>query len=119
MAQLKATKKYLERLTEIEDFIFEQTKSIEELEKFHEEHDRVKEFIKQNPHAPAPHPNTGDQSWPFSNGRYRLFFKVVKGNRSRASEGEALIYLLDIIDNRMLNIKVYPNNSMPTYEVED
>jgi len=56
MSQLKATKKYLERLTEIEDFIFEQTKSIEELEKFHEEHDRVKEFIKQNPNTPAPIP---------------------------------------------------------------
>jgi len=112
MAQLKATKKYLERLTEIEDFIFEQTKSIEELEKFHEEHDRVKEFIKQNPHTPAPHPNTGDQSWPFSSGRYRLFFKIVKGE-------ETVVYLLDVIDNQMLNKEIYPNNSMPTYEVED
>jgi|GEM_PF-3215647 len=119
MAQLKATKKYLETLTEIEDFIYEQTDSIEELEKFHVEHDRVKEFIKQNPNSPAPHPNTGDQSWPFSNGRYRLFFKVVNGDRSRASEGEAIIYLLDVIDNRMLNKDIYPNNSMPTYEIEE
>jgi hypothetical protein len=112
MAQLMATKKYLERLTEIEDFIFEQTKSIENLEKFHEEHERVKEFIKQNPQTPAPHPNTGDQSWPFSNGRYRLFFKLVKRE-------EGIVYLLDVIDNRMVNTQVYPNNSMPTYEIDE
>ena len=112
MTQIKVTKKYLETLTEIEDFIFEQTKSIEELEKFHAEHDRVKEFIKQNPNTPAPHPATGDQSWPFSNGRYRLFFKVVKREVT-------LIYLLDLIDNRMLNNKVYPNNSIPTYKIDE
>lgn len=112
MAQLKVTKKYLKTLSEIEDFIFEQTSDIQELKKFHEEHDRVKEFIKQNPHTPAPHPNTGDQSWPFSNGRYRLFFKLVERE-------EKYIYLLDVIDNRMINKAIYPNNSMPTYELDD
>ncbi len=112
MAKLKVTKRYLETLTEIEDFIFDQTQSFEELEQFHAEHDRVKDFIKQNPSTPAPHPNTGDQSWPFSNGRYRLFFKVVKGE-------ETVIYLLDVIDNRMLNKDVYPHNSMPTYEFDE
>jgi hypothetical protein len=113
MIQLKATKKYLETLTEIEDFIFECTSSIEELEKFHDEHDRVKEFIKQNPNTPAPHPNTGDQSWPFGNGRYRLFIKVVNTKRTTT------IYLLDLIDNRMLNKSFYPKNSMPTYDSDE
>jgi hypothetical protein len=111
MAKIKATKNYLNRLTKIEDFIFEQTGSIEELQKFHAEHDRVIEFIKQNPTTPAPHPNTGDQSWPFSNGRYRLFFKLVKGD-------EDTVYLLDAIDNRMVNIEVYLDNSMPSYEID-
>ncbi len=109
MAKIKATKNYLKRLTKIEDFIFEQTGSIEELQKFHAEHDRVIEFIKQNPTTPAPHPNTGDQSWPFSNGRYRLFFKYGKNE----------VFLLDLIDNRMINIEVYPMNSIPRYIVGD
>jgi hypothetical protein len=112
MTNMKVTKRYLETLTEIEDFIFEQTKSVEEVENFHGEHDRVKEFIRQNPCTPAPHPNTADQSWPFANGRYRLFFKVVKSD-------EHTIYLLDVIDNRMLNKSVYPNNSIPTYEIDE
>lgn len=77
MAQIKVTKKYLETLSGIEDFIFEQTSSIKELEKFHEDHDRVKEFIKQNPQTPAPHPSTGDQSWPFSNGRTGFFSRLL------------------------------------------
>ncbi|MCR9203269.1 MAG: hypothetical protein NXH75_01745 [Halobacteriovoraceae bacterium] len=61
MAKIKATKNYLNRLSKIEDFIFEQTGSIE----------------------------------------------------------EDMIYLLDAIDNRMVNIEVYPNNSMPSYEIEE
>lgn len=109
MAMIKATKNYLTRLSKIEDFIFEQTGSIKELQKFHAEHDRVIEFIKQNPTTPAPHPNTGDQSWPFSNGRYRLFFKY----------GKNQVFLLDLIDNRMVNIEVYPLNSVPSYVVGD
>jgi len=85
---------------------------MEELEKFHAEHGRVIGFIKQNPTTPAPHPNTGYQSWPFSNGRYRLFFKLVKGE-------EDMVYLLDAIDNRMVNIEVYPDNLMSSYEIDD
>ena len=112
MVKLKATKTYLKALTEIEDFIFDCTSSVEEIKKFHNEHERVKEFIKQNPSTPAPHPNTGDQSWPFANGNYRLFFKAVKSGDSLT------IYLLDVIDNRMLNKSYYPNNSMPVYDVE-
>lgn len=97
---------YENRLREIEDFIFTSTdKNILYVEKFLEEHDQVLEFLKENPNTPAPHPQTGDQSWPFGNGRYRLFFKIVGSS----------IYLLDIIDNRMSNQKIYPNNRLPTY----
>ena len=38
-------------------------------------HDTTLEFLKQNPTTPAPHLQTGDQSWPFADGRYRIFFK--------------------------------------------
>jgi hypothetical protein len=100
------TATYLKRLGEVEDFIFESSgKNISEVERFLEEHERVLEFIRDNPTTPAIHPQTGDQSWPFSDGRYRLFFKAT------ASE----VNLLDLIDNRMANIKVYTNNSLPTY----
>lgn len=97
---------YLKRLCEIEDFIFESSeKNITEVEKFLDEHDRALEFIKGNPTTPPIHPQTGDQSWPFGNGRYRLFFK------STSRE----INLLDLIDNRMANLNIYLNNSFPTY----
>jgi hypothetical protein len=97
---------YLKRLGEIEDFIFESSeKNIAEVEKFLDEHDRVLEFIKGNPTIPPIHPQTGDQSWPFGNGRYRLFF--------RATSRE--INLLDFIDNRMANLNIYLDNSLPTY----
>jgi mRNA-degrading endonuclease RelE of RelBE toxin-antitoxin system len=112
VVKLKATKTYLKSLTEIEDFIFDCTSNVDEIKKFHTEHERIKEFIKQNPNTPAPHPNTGDQSWPFSNGNYRLFFKVVK------SDEEVILYLLDVIDNRILNKSYYPNNSIPSYGVD-
>ncbi len=110
MIKIKATKLYLKSLTEIEDFIFESTKDIKQVESFIDAHDKVVQFIKQNPTTPAPHPKTGDQSWPFASGRYRVFFKVTKKQR---------IYLLDVIDNRMLNKDIYPNNSMPTYTIDE
>jgi hypothetical protein len=63
------------------------------------------EFLKGNPPTPALHPQTGDLSWPFGDGRYRLFFRFTGNN----------IELLDLIDNRMSNLKIYPNNKLPTY----
>ena len=80
-------------------------KKITAVDAFLTEHDRVLEFIKSNPTTPAPHPQTGDQTWPFGDGRYRIFFKF---------NGEK-IDLSDLIDNRMSNLKIYPNNSLPTY----
>lgn len=106
------TKNYLNTLSKIEDFIWEQTESEEALESFLQEHGRIRTFIEQNHQTPAPHPETGDQSWPFSNGRYRVFFKSVK------REEDVHIYFLDLIDNRMLNKKIYPDNTLPTYEIE-
>lgn len=100
------TAAYEKRLSDIEDFIFESSeKNILFVEKFLDDHERVLEFLKVNPSTPAPHPQTGDQSWPFGDGRYRLFFKI----------SEDFIYLLDVIDNRMSNYKIYPNNTLPTY----
>ena len=97
---------YQKRLTEIEDFIWESSeKSVHAVEVFLVAHDRVLEFLKDNPTTPAPHPHKGDQSWPFGDGRYRLFFKF----------NDKDIEVLDLIDNRMSNLKVYPNNILPTY----
>lgn len=100
------TKVYEQQLSEIENFIFISSEgNISFVEKFLDDHEDALLFLKQNPTTPAPHPHTGDQSWPFSDGRYRLFFKITAGR----------IYLLDLIDNRMVNLKVYPNNKMPTF----
>ena len=97
---------YKKRLGDIEDFVYESSgQNYSAVDAFLSEHDRVLEFIKNNPMTPASHPQTGDQTWPFGDGRYRLFFKF---------NGEK-IDLLEVIDNRMSNLKIYPNNSLPTY----
>lgn len=112
--EIKVTAVYLKSLQEIEDFIWKTSdKNISVIEKFLDEHERMQIFVKENPYIPAPHPSTGDQSWPFGSGRYRVFFKVVETGT------QTIIYFLDLIDNRMLNNKVYPNNSMPAYDVEE
>lgn len=103
------TSSYQKKLTDVENFIWESTdKNISLLSDFLSEHENVLQFIKDNPNTPAPHPQTGDQSWPFGEGRYRLFFKFDGKN----------IFLLDLIDNRMSNLKLYPNNTMTTYNEE-
>jgi hypothetical protein len=43
--------------------------------------------------------------WPFGYGRCRLFFKFNEND----------IELLDLVDTRMINLKIYPNNVLPTY----
>ncbi len=100
---------YEKQLCAIEDFIINSTDSIDLVEQFLDEHDKILDFLKDNPLTAATHPTTGDRSWPFANGRYRLFY-VVKNVDSQTS-----LYLLDIIDNRQANLKVYPGNSIRSY----
>jgi hypothetical protein len=97
---------YQKRLEEIEEFIWETSgKNFLAIDAFLTAHDHVLNFLKDNPTTPATHFQTGDQSWPFGDGRYRLFFKFINNN----------IHLIDLIDNRMSNLKIYPNNVLPTY----
>src|SRR3989338_5684656 len=98
------TPAYEEALGVIEDFLFESTQEQSALEWFWNHHDQALQFVAENPTAPAIHPATGDQSWPFGDGRYRLFFKF---------NGQD-IEMLDLIDNRMSNLKIYPNTKLPT-----
>lgn len=112
MAKFYFTKNYSKELERIEDFILESTENIEQVEKFLDEHDQTLEFISQNPKTPAIHPTTGDQSWVFSDGRYRLFFKVTH------EDDTTQVFLLHIIDNREANLKIYPGNNLPTYYEE-
>lgn len=114
MAKILLTDAYENRLSGIEEFIFGSTGSLEVLGKFLDEHDRALAFISNNPGTPAPHPVTGDQSWAFGDGRYRLFFKSVT-----AKNQDVTIYLIHIIDNRQANLDIYPNNSMPAFYEDD
>ncbi len=109
MTKFIVTRQYEKKRIEIEDYIFSINQKISDVHQFLDEHDRVLKFIENNPETPAIHPVTGDQSWPFGNGHYRLFFRVV--NLKKAFQ----IFLLDIIDNKQLNLKVYPENKIPTY----
>ncbi len=104
------TEAYEDALDKIEDFIFHSSQEIAVLEWFWNEQDHALQFIVENPQIPAVHPTTGDQSWPFADGRYRIFFKHIADAKSNA------VYLTHIIDNRQANLKVYPGNKMPTYD---
>lgn len=108
MAKFVFSPQYESALREIEDFIFESTQDLAFVEHFLDEHDRVLAFIEHNPDTPAVHPKTGDQSWPFDDGRYRIFFRVFKGET-------LTVYLADVIDNKRANLGLFPEHEMPTY----
>lgn len=111
MAKILLTAAYERRLSEIEDFVFETTSSVEAIVHFLDDHDRALAFLARNPETPALHPTTGDRSWVFGEGRYRLFFQAIS-----APFGEITLYLTHLIDNRQANLDVYPGNSMPTFD---
>lgn len=112
MAKFIFSKNYNKQLEHIENYIFESTENIGNVNEFLDQHDKVLLFIEQNPKTAAVHPTTGDQSWPFGNGRYRVFFKCV------FNQSELAVYLTDLIDNKELNPNIYPGNSIPTYDEE-
>lgn len=105
--QIVATKAYLDRLTEIEDFIYlSSPHKIIAVEKFLEAHVEVLEFIRNNPDTAPIHQFTQDQSWPFIDGIYRIFFKRI----------ETTIYLIDLKDNRAKNIEFYPSHKLISFD---
>ena len=110
MAKFIFTKNYENALARIEDYIFSATNSLDSVESFLDEHDKALNFIGENPKTPAVHPVTGDQSWNFSDGRYRLFFRCVE------NQDGVTVYLTHLIDNKEVNLDVYPNNKIPTYD---
>lgn len=112
MAKFIFSDSYNKNLERIEDYILESAESIDSVSEFLDQHDKVLLFIEQNPTTAAAHPTTGDQSWVFGNGRYRIFFKCV------GSGAGLIIYLVHIIDNKELNQNVYPGNKIPTYDEE-
>lgn len=112
MARFVFSKSYSETMERIENHVFETTESVEQVNAFLDEHDRVLKFIEQNPKTSKTHPITGDQSWVFGSGRYRLFFNAIEANN------ELIIYLTHLIDNREINIDIYPSNTFPTYDEE-
>lgn len=111
MTKILFTEAYSASLEAIEDFVYESTHDLTVVSKFLDDHDRALQFIADHPDTPAVHPMTGDQSWPFGDGRYRLFFKVV-----RTGTKDGAIYMTHIIDNRQANLEVYQGNSLPTYQ---
>ena len=110
MVKFIFSKSYEINLCRIEDYIFSATESLESVEHFLAEHDQALQFVGENHKTPAIHPVTGDQSWVFGDGRYRLFFRCV------SQEADILVHLTHIIDNKESNLDVYPNNKIPTYD---
>ena len=108
--RIMLTDAYENALGRVEDFIFATTGDEKILEIFWRNHDNALRFIAENPQTPATHPATGDQSWPFGEGHYRVFFKHIITQK--------LVYMTHVIDNRQANLEIYPGNSMPTYGEE-
>lgn len=76
MKKFVLSPQYEGRLRAIEDFIFLSIGDIRLVDRFLDDHDEALKFIESNPNAAAIHPETGDRSWPFGSGRYRIFFLV-------------------------------------------
>jgi hypothetical protein len=112
MAKVKISPNYEAALARIEDYVFDATDSIDAVERFTHEHEKALQFICENPKTPAVHPVTGDQSWNFGDGRYRMFFRCIGDDK------DMILFLTHIIDNKEINPDVYPNNKIPTYDEE-
>ncbi len=110
MARFFFSDNYNAALERIEDYILATTDSLDFVSRFLESHDEVLRFITDNPGTPAVHPFTGDQTWVFGDGRYRVFFKTTH------RDGELQIFLTHLIDNRQSNLGIYPDNKIPTYD---
>lgn len=110
MVKFVISKNYEINLSRIEDYIYSSTKTLVSVKTFLEAHDRALLFLSENPNVPAIHPETNEQSWNFGNGRYRLFFKRVE------DQGDIIVYLIHLIDNKEVNLDVYPNNKIPTFD---
>lgn len=110
MAKFVFSDSYNKNLERIENYILEAAESIDAVCEFLDQHDKVLQFIEQNPTTAAAHPTTGDQSWVFADGRYRVFFKC------SGSGSDLVIYFIHIIDNKELNKNIYPGNKIPTYD---
>lgn len=112
MTRFFFTENYNSALERIEDHIFSTTQSLDQVSRFLDEHDQVLLFIESNPNTPTMHSLTGDQTWLFGDGRYRIFFKTA------LRKDGIHIYLTHLIDNRQANIDFYPDNKIPTYDEE-
>jgi len=112
VAKFFFTQNYENCLVRIEDYILFAAKSLDSVQSFLELHDKALAFIGKNPKTPPFHSMTGDQSWNFGDGRYRIFFRYVEGQK------ELIIYLIHLIDNKEINLDIYPNNKIPTYDEE-
>ncbi len=110
MAKFILSDNYNKNLERIEDYILETAESIDAVSEFLDQHDNVLQFIEQNPTTATAHPTTGDQSWVFSDGRYRIFFKCA------GAGPDLVINLIHIIDNKELNQSIYPGNKFPTFD---
>ena len=76
MARFFFSENYNATLERIEDHILATTDSLDFVNQFLDSHDAVLQFIANHPGTPAVHPVTGDQTWVFGDGRYRIFFKT-------------------------------------------
>lgn len=102
LISFKATDGFEKELRRIEDFIFNVRGEITDVEKFLDELQAITIFIRSNPNTPSIDPKTGDHSWPFGDGKYRIFYTVL----------DDTVFLTDIIANKAANLDRYPEHKI-------
>ena len=104
--RLKRSAQFEKSLSQIEDFIFSQRQRVEDVERFLDQIEHVTEFVRNNPKTPALDPKTGDRSWPFGEGDYRLYFA------NQETNDEVIVLLSDVDASKAANLDRYPEHEI-------
>jgi hypothetical protein len=90
-----------------------QKKALDSVDKFANDLEGVLSTLESMYQSPRKGDCDGIKSFPVSSGRYRLFYKV------RVHNGDFIITLLDIDDNRQSNLDRFPSHAMIEFDDED
>ena len=106
LTKIKATPSFEIALNLIENFIFNTRKELSDLDKFLDQLSTVIEFIRNNPTTPNAEEKTGDRTWPFGEGKFRIFYLV-----SNTTDGIEVL-LTDIDANKAANLDRFPDHKI-------
>ena len=115
------TSGFISTRTQIEDYRYcttleeslDEQKALESVEKFANDLESVFSTLDTMHQTPRENDSDGIKSFPVSEGRYRLFYKV-----RITKDGNFIITLLDIDDNKQSNLDRFPAHSIIDFDDE-